>query len=120
MRYFAKFNDGCQTKNKAQEKALAFMKTFASILLSSDAALIKMVADMEKGIELINRTNPRCGNISFNSYIMENYRGNSVSVGDICTFSFYPVLSEFTVTETEPLQETKEIKQWTAFQTHKF
>jgi len=111
MRYYAKFNDGCQTKNKAQEKAYAFMKTFGSILLSSDAALEKMVADMRTGIDLINRTHNRCSDISFSSYLKKDYRGNSVNVGDICSFSFFPVVSDFDVVEKEPEQETEEIQE---------
>ncbi len=109
MRYYAKFNDGCQTKNKAQEKAYAFMKTFGSVLLGSDAALEKMVADMHTGVDLINRTHHRCSDISFNSYLKKDYRGNSVNVGDICSFSFFPVVSDFDIVQKEPEQETKEI-----------
>ena len=110
MRYYAKFNDGCQTKNKAQEKAYAFMKTFSSILLGSDAALEKMVADMRTGVDLINRTHHRCSDISFSSYLKKDYRGNSVNVGDICSFSFFPVISDFDVVQKEPEQETEEMQ----------
>jgi len=109
MRYFAKFHDGTQTKNKAQAAALNFMKTFGSTLLGSDAALEKMVADMRTGVDLINRTNPRCTDISFNAYIKKDYRGNSIHVGDICSYSFYPVMNEFNVIEKEIVQETEVI-----------
>jgi hypothetical protein len=111
MRYYAKFNDGCQTKNKAQEKAYAFMKTFSSVLLGSDAALEKMVADMRTGVDLINRTHNRCSDISFSSYLKKDYRGNSVNVGDICSFSFFPVVSDFDVVQKEPEQETEETQE---------
>jgi hypothetical protein len=97
MRYFAKFHDGTQTKNKAQVQAYAFMKTFASILLTSDAALEKMVADMKDGIEGINAAYPRCGDIDFRAYLNEDYRGKSVNVGEICSYSFYAVVSSFSV-----------------------
>ena len=97
MRYFAKFHDGTQTKNKAQVQAYAFMKTFSSILLTSDAALEKMVADMTDGIEGINAAYPRCGDIDFRAYLNEDYRGKSVNVGEICSYSFYAVVSSFTV-----------------------
>ena len=109
MRYFAKFHDGTQTKNKAQVQAYAFMKTFASTLLNSDAALEKMVADMQTGIDLINRTNPRCSDIDFRAHLHDDYRGKGLSVGDICSYSFYPVLSDFIVHEKETEQETEEI-----------
>ena len=97
MRYFAKFHDGSQTKNKAQIQAHAFMKKFASILLTSDAALYRMVADMKEGIEGINAAYPRCSDIEFHTRIYHDYRGNSVFVGDICSYSFYPVVSSFGV-----------------------
>jgi hypothetical protein len=97
MRYFAKFHDGTQTKNKAQVQAHAFMKTFASILLTSDAALDKMVADMKDGIEGINAAFPRCGDIEFRAYLHDDYRGKSVNVGEICSYSFYAVVSSFSV-----------------------
>ena len=97
MRYFAKFHDGSQTKNKAQVQAYAFMKTFASILLTSDAALEKMVVDMKEGIEGINAAYPRCGDIDFRAYLHEDYRGKSINVGEICSYSFYAVVSSFTV-----------------------
>ena len=97
MRYFAKFHDGSQTKNKAQVQAYAFMKTFASILLTSDAALEKMVADMKDGIEGINTAYPRCGDISFRAHLHEDYRGKCVHVGEICSYTFYAVASSFTV-----------------------
>lgn len=109
MRYFAKFHDGSQTKNKAQIKAYDFMKTFASIMLNSDAALEKMVTDMRTGVDLINCTHPRCGDISFSVYLHDDYRGKSANVGEICSYSFYPVLSDFTVFEKEPEQEKEEI-----------
>ena len=105
MRYFAKFHDGSQTKNKAQIQAHAFMKKFASILLTSDAALNRMVADMKEGIEGINAAYPRCSDIEFHTRIYHDYRGNSVFVGDICSYSFYPVVSSFGV---ENLTEKKE------------
>ncbi len=97
MRYFAKFHDGTQTKNKAQVQAHAFMKAFASILLTSDAALDKMVADMKAGIEGINAAFPRCGDIEFRAYLHDDYRGKSVNVGEICSYSFYAVVSSFSV-----------------------
>ena len=109
MRYFAKFHDGTQTKNKAQILAYAFMKTFASILLNSDAALEKMVADMRAGIDQINVNHPRCSDIDFVARLHDDYRVKSLFVGDICSYSFYPVLSEFTVLEKELEQDTEEI-----------
>lgn len=111
MRYYSKFHDGCQTKNKAQAAALNFMKTFGSTLLGSDAALEIMVADMHTGVDLINRTHHRCSDISFSSYLKKDYRGNSVNVGDICSFSFFPVLSDFDVVQKEPEQEPEEIQE---------
>ena len=109
MRYFAKFHDGSQTKNKAQVQAYAFMKTFASILLTSDVALEKMVADMKEGIEGINAAFPRCGDISFRAYLYEDYRGKSVHVGEICSYSFYAVVSSFSVIDiTDGKEETPE------------
>ncbi len=109
MRYFAKFHDGSQTKNKAQVQAHAFMKKFASILLTSDAALEKMVADMNNGIEGINAAYPRCGDIDFRAYLNEDYRGKSVNVGEICSYSFYAVVSSFTVENiTNDKEETPE------------
>jgi hypothetical protein len=105
MRYFAKFHDGSQTKNKAQVQAYAFMKKFASILLTSDAALNRMVADMKEGIEGINAAYPRCSDIEFHTRIYHDYRGNSVFVGDICSYSFYAVVSSFGV---EDLTDKKE------------
>jgi len=109
MRYFAKFHDGSQTKNKAQAAALNFMKTFGSTLLGSDTALEKMVADMKVRINLINRAHPRCSDIDFRAYLHEDYRGKSVHVGDVCSYSFYPVLSEFNVIEKPTTQETEVI-----------
>jgi hypothetical protein len=109
MRYFAKFHDGTQIKNKAQVQAYAFMKTFASILLTSDAALDKMVADMKEGIEVINAAFPRCGDISFRAYLHEDYRGKSVSIGEICSYSFYAVASSFSIIDiTDGKKETPE------------
>ena len=105
MRYYAKFHDGSQTKNKAQNQALEFMKTFASTLLGSDAALNKMVNDMGTGVDLINRTNTRCSDIAFRKYLDVDYRGKSISVGEICSYSFYPVLNELNLTENETLQD---------------
>jgi hypothetical protein len=109
MRYYSKFHDGCQTKNKAQAAALNFMKTFGSILLGSDDALDKMVADMQKGVDLINRTNPRCSDIDFRAHLHDDYRGKGLSVGEICSYSFYPVLSEFDVIEKPTAQKTEVI-----------
>ena len=112
MRYFAKFHDGTQTKNKAQIQAYAFMKTFASILLNSDAALEKMVADMKEGIEGINAAYPRCSDISFRAYLNDDYRGKSVNVGEICSYSFYAVVSSFSViniTEDDETSKTFEL-----------
>ena len=97
MRYFAKFHDGTQTKNKAQVQAYAFMKTFASILLTDDSALEKMVDNMKEGIEGINAAYPRCGDISFRAYLNDDYRGKSLNIGEICSYSFYPVASSFSV-----------------------
>lgn len=97
MRYFAKFHDGSQTKNKAQVQAYAFMKKFASILLTSDAALERMVADMKYGIKEINTSYPRCGDISFSAHLYDDYRGKCINVGEICSYSFYAVASSFNV-----------------------
>ena len=105
MRYFAKFHDGCQTKNKAQVQAHAFMKKFASILLTSDAALNRMVADMKEGIEGINAVYPRCSDIEFKTYLYDDYRSKALFVGDICSYSFYAVASSFGV---EDLTDKKE------------
>jgi len=105
MRYFAKFHDGSQTKNKAQVQAYAFMKKFASILLTSDAALNRMVADMKEGIEGINTAYPRCSDIEFNTRLYDDYRGKSLFVGDICSYSFYAIVSSFGV---EDLTDHKE------------
>jgi hypothetical protein len=104
MKYFAKFHDGSQTKNKAQIQAYAFMKKFASILLTSDAALDRMVADMKEGIEGINAAYPRCSDIEFKTYLYDDYRGKALFVGDICSYSFYAVVSSFGV---EDLKDKK-------------
>ena len=109
MRYFAKFHDGSQTKNKAQVQSLAFMKLFASILLNSDAALEKMVSSMQTGIDQINDTHPRCSDINFRAYLHDDYCGKCVNVGDICSYSFYPVFSDFIVPEKKPEQKTEEV-----------
>ncbi len=85
------------------------MKPFGSTLLGSDAALVKMVDDMSKGIDMINRTHPRCTNISFNAHLHEDFRGNSLCVGDICSYSFYPVINEFDVIEKQTTQEKEVI-----------
>jgi hypothetical protein len=108
MRYFAKFHDGSQTKNKAQVQAYAFMKKFASILLTSDAALDSMVADMKEGIEGINAAYPRCGDISFRTYFKEIYGEKSIHVGDICSYSFYAVVSSFGVEDLTDHKEASE------------
>jgi hypothetical protein len=73
------------------------MKKFASILLTSDAALNRMVADMKEGIEGINAAYPRCSDISFRPYFKEIYGEKSIHVGDICSYSFYAVASSYSV-----------------------
>ena len=108
MRYFAKFHDGSQTKNKAQIQAHAFMKKFASILLTSDAALNRMVADMKEGIEGINAAYPRCSDISFRPYFKEIYGEKSIHVGDICSYSFYAVASSFSVEDLTDKKDDSE------------
>jgi hypothetical protein len=108
MRYFAKFHDGSQTKNKAQVQAYAFMRKFASILLTSDAALEKMVADMKDGIKGINAAYPRCGDIDFRAYLDEDYRGKSIHIGEICSYSFYAVVSSFGVEDLTDKKDDSE------------
>jgi hypothetical protein len=105
MRYFVKFHDGCQAKNKAQSTALEIMRTYGSVLLSSDTALANIVSDMKSVIEKVNIANRRCGDISFSSYIKHDGRSNTVNISDICSFSFYPVLSDLIVPEDETENE---------------
>jgi len=99
MKYFAKFKDGCQPKNKAQEKALSFGKVGNATLLGSDAALDKFVEKLRMGIESINRQHTRCSDIS----VTKNHRGHMNEIyfhaGDIFSYNFYPVLQEFHIEE---------------------
>lgn len=85
------------SKNKAEASALEFMRKFGATLVGDDLALVKMVDEMRNGIAFINQDNRRCTNIDFRVNLDNEFRGKSVTVGQICSYSFYPVLRELVV-----------------------
>jgi hypothetical protein len=100
MKYFAKFQCGSQTKNKAQEKAYTFGKTYASTLLSNEKALDKFVQKIQLGIDLINQSNPRCSDIDCRYRRYPDLKEYTLYCGEIFSYSFYPVEQELNVEET--------------------
>ncbi len=99
MKYFAKFKDGCQPKNKAEQNALIFGKPGNGTLLGSDAALDRFVQNLRTGVESINLQFTRCSDIS----VTKNHHGHMNEIyfhaGDVFSYNFYPVLKEFNVPE---------------------
>jgi len=113
MRYYAKFNSGSQTKNKAQEAAYEFGKPFGGTLIGSDAALDKFVENLKNGIDKINICFHRCSDIQYSKHFYQNMNDFSFSVGEIFSFSFYPVKQDYII--DEPLDDASDVITETVF-----
>ena len=92
MKYYVKYVNGTQHKNKPQKQAAELLWNQDGALLMSEEAKTAFINDLKANIKKINEANPRCKETEIHSSDMYNL--TNVAVSECAYLIIYPVKLE--------------------------